>query len=641
VTQTDNQIFSTTYETNTWSGKVFSQTIDPLTGNVSATIQWQADQQLLSKVAASTDTRVIWTFDGTAGSKLKSFAWASLTPTEQAFFLSKCVPASTMTQCAGLTAAQLVTANDGSSLVGFLRGQLGNEATVFRDRTYIDLANNNAVVQTVLGDTISAKPSYLRRPLFNYADAVTPAYSTFLSANINRSPRVYVAANDGFLHAFHGDTGEEMWAYLPRFLMPALYSLADTGYPTLHRYYADGSPETGEVFDTTAAAWKSILIAGVAGGGRGFYALDITDPANPKGLWEFCSDATVCALSDPDLGLSYGNPVIGKRASDGRWIVLLTSGLNNIGPGTGVGYFYVLDAITGVVLDKVATTAGTLATPSGLMKVSAFYDSALTDATFQYAYAGDQLGNVWRIDVRASPPTVLHIATLTDGSTPPRGQPITTRPPLTRISGQKVLFFGTGRYLGSPDLSDPGAASGISWQQTIWAFKDKDSDYGNLRANGLLVQQTLTQLNPTDRGITNNPVDWTVKDGWFVDFNPSFAGVPNTPGEGVNLVDPRLVQGTVHVVTNTPSSGGSSCSVGGSSNEYEFDYKTGFAVATSAGGVVGRSLGATITVGVAIVQLPSGAIKAISTGADTSKTTTSVNTSATGAAVRRFSYRVR
>jgi type IV pilus assembly protein PilY1 len=101
------------------------------------------------------------------------------------------------------------------------------------------------------------------------------------------------------------------------------------------------------------------------------------------------------------------------------------------------------------------------------------------------------------------------------------------------------------------------------------------------------------------------------------------------------------VQGTVHVVTNTPSSGGSSCSVGGSSNEYEFDYKTGFAVATSAGGVVGRSLGATITVGVAIVQLPSGAIKAISTGADTSKTTTSVNTSATGAAVRRFSYRVR
>jgi type IV pilus assembly protein PilY1 len=641
VTQTDNQIFSTTYETNTWSGKVFAQTIDPSTGNVSSAIQWQADQQLVGKVAAASDSRSIYTFDTAGGTKVKAFTWANLTAAEQAFFLNKCVPTSTMTQCTGLTAGQLTTANDGTSLVGFLRGWSGNEGTIFRDRTYIDVANNNTVVQTVLGDTISAKPAYLRRPQFNYADAVTPSYSSFLTANETRSPRVYVAANDGYLHAFHGDTGEEMWAYLPRFLMPGLYALADTGYASLHRYFADGSPETGEVFDATASAWKSILVAGVSGGGRGFYALDITDPSNPKGLWEFCSDATLCAISDADLGLSYGNPVIGKRASDGKWIVVVTSGLNNVGPGTGIGYFYVLDAITGAILDKVPTTAGSLATPSGLMKVSAFYDSALTDATFRYAYAGDQLGNVWRLDTSTSPPTVLHIATLNDASTPPRAQPITTRPSLTRISGQRVLYIGTGRYLGAPDLADPGAASGISWQQTLYAFKDKDGDYGDLRVNGNMVVQTLTMLNPTDRGITTNPVDWNVKDGWYVDFNPSFSGVENSPGEGVNLVDPRLVLGTLVVTTNVPAAGGDSCSVGGSSFNYNFDFKTGQAVSTSAGGVVGRSLGGTITVGVAIVQLPSGAIKAISTGADTSKTTSAVNTSSSGAAVRRFSYRVR
>ncbi|MEA3192109.1 MAG: type pilus assembly protein PilY1 [Betaproteobacteria bacterium] len=641
VTQTDNQIFSTTYETNTWSGKVFAQTIDPITGDVNQTIAWQADQQLITKVSAASDTRVIWTFDGTSGTKLKAFSWAGLTATEQAFFLNKCVPTTTMAQCTALTTAQLATANDGSSLVGFLRGWLGNEGTIFRDRTYIDISNNNAVVQTVLGDTISARPSYLRRPTFNYADAVTPPYSQFLTDNINRSPRVYVAANDGYLHAFNGDTGSEAWAYLPRFLMPGLWGLADTGYASQHRYYADGSPETGDVFDTTASAWKTILVAGVAGGGRGFYAIDVTDPNNPKGLWEFCSDSTLCAVSDADLGLSYGNPVIGKRARDGRWIVMVTSGLNNIGTGTGLGYFYILDAITGAVLDKVATTAGSVATPSGLMKVSAFYDSALTDATFRYAYGGDQLGNIWRIDTLPNPPTVLHIATLNDGSTPPRAQPITTRPSLTRLNGNRVLYVGTGRYLGNPDLSDPGAPSGISWQQTLYAFKDKDSDYGNLRLDTNMVRQALTMLNPTDRGITTSTVDWNTKDGWYIDFNPSFSGVPNTPGEGVNLIDPRLVLGTLVVITNTPASGGSSCSVGGSSIKYEFDFKTGGAVSTSQGGVVGKSLGGTITVGVAIVQLPSGAIKAITTGADTSKTTSSVNTSATGAAVRRFSYRVR
>src|SRR2546430_15240321 len=116
-----------------------------------------------------------------------------------------------------------------------------------------------------------------------------------------------------------------------------------------------------------------------------------TDPVNPKGLWEFCNDSTLCAINDADLGLSYGNPVVGKRSFDGKWVVVLTSGLNNVSPGSGIGYFYVLDAITGAVLNKISSGAGTVGTPSGLMKISAFYDSPATDATFRYAYAGDQL----------------------------------------------------------------------------------------------------------------------------------------------------------------------------------------------------------------------------------------------------------
>jgi hypothetical protein len=43
----------------------------------------------------------------------------------------------------------------------------------------------------------------------------------------------------------------------------------------------------------------------------------------------------------------------------------------------------------------------------------------------------------------------------------------------------------------------------------------------------------------------------------------------------------------------------------------------------------------------AIVQLPSGALKDIVTGADTSKTTTDVNVSGSAAGVKRFSYRER
>jgi type IV pilus assembly protein PilY1 len=650
VTQTDNQIFSTTYETNTWSGAVFAQTIDPTTGIVNPTVQWQADQLLLSKVGASSDTRNILTFDSAGTGKTKTFTWAALTATQRGYFNNKCTPLSTMTQCALLTPTELTSANDGSQMVGFLRGWQSLEGAVFRDRVVIDPITG-ATANTVLGDTITAKPVFVRNPTFNYVDAVTPTYATFATANASRAPRVYVGANDGYLHAFDASTGVESWAYVPSFLMPGMYALADTGYASQHRYFVDGSPESFDVFDATASAWKTILIGGSAGGGRGYYALDITDPASPKGLWEFCNDSTLCSINDPDLGLTFGNPIVGKRSSDGKWVVVLTSGLNNVSPGTGVGFFYVLDAITGAVLNKVSTGVGTTATPSGLMKISGFYDSPATDATFRYAYAGDQLGNVWRLDFGdsvgtcAAPgsgtaPCAGHIATLKDGAG--RTQPITTRPALTHIGANRVLYIGTGRYLGTgsngglSDLTDPGAASGVAWQQTLYGFKDKNVDYGaSLRTGATLVVQTLTKINTTDRGISSNPVNWNTQDGWMVDFNPA---ADPSPGERVNI-DARLVLGTLKVVTNTPSAGGS-CSVGGSSRDYDFDFRTGSSVATS-GGLVGRLLGGTIAVGMAIVQLPSGAIKDIITGADTSKTTGNVQINAAASGVRRFSYRER
>jgi type IV pilus assembly protein PilY1 len=236
------------------------------------------------------------------------------------------------------------------------------------------------------------------------------------------------------------------------------------------------------------------------------------------------------------------------------------------------------------------------------------------------------------------------MATLKDGAG--REQPITTRPALTTIGGKTVVYVATGRYLGTPDLSDQGAGQ-TAWQQSLYAFLDKGSDYGaSLRTNTNMKVRTLTAISPTERGIEDNDVDvdWTLNEGgWWLDFNPSFGTPPTqaSPGEGVNVVDPRLVLGTLVVTTNAPASGGGSCAVGGTSFFYNFDFRSGTAVSNSPNGVVGISLGSTITVGVAVVQLPSGAIKAISTGADTSKTTSGVTIGASGAAVRRFSYRLR
>jgi type IV pilus assembly protein PilY1 len=425
---------------------------------------------------------------------------------------------------------------------------------------------------------------------------------------------------------------------MPKFVMPGVYQLADSGYAGKHRFFLDGTPEFLDVFDASAGTWKTILVGGANSGARGYYAVDITDPASPKGLWEFCSDATLCAVNDPDLGLTYGNPVIGKRISDGRWVVVVTSGLNNATPGNGGGFFYVLDAITGALLHKVGTGVGDTTTPSGLMKIGGYYPDGFIDATFTHVYGGDQLGNVWRIDMSTSPPALMHLATLKDPTG--RAQPLTARPvasPIT-VSGiaKRVYYVGTGRYLGNADLADPGAASGIAWQQSIYGIMDKDTDLGNISSlSPNLVKQTLSAFSPTQRAITKDPVDWSVKDGFVIDLLPNIDVIP-TEGERI-VLDLHLVLGTLVITSTIPIKGG--CSPGGNSFQYNLDYRTGGYVRGAANGVAGYNLGRFV-VGTAIAQTTDGSIKAINKDFSGGNDPTSVNIDPT-TAFKRFSYRER
>lgn len=138
--------------------------------------------------------------------------------------------------------------------------------------------------------------------------------------------------------------------------MPKMFWLADYNYTTNHRFMVNGKVSVmtvcvahcSDVDPTTklsTAEWRRILVGGLNGGGRGYYALDVTDPTAPRTLWEFTS------LDDADLGYSFGNPLAVKK-SDGTWVILVTSGYNNVSQsngdpydaaGTGLGYLYVLN----------------------------------------------------------------------------------------------------------------------------------------------------------------------------------------------------------------------------------------------------------------------------------------------------------
>jgi type IV pilus assembly protein PilY1 len=241
---------------------------------------------------------------------------------------------------------------------------------------------------------------------------------------------------------------------------------------------------------------------------------------------------------------------------------------------------------------------------------------------------------------------VHHLATLKDATG--RIQPITARPagtPLTTTSSgtKRIYYVGTGRYLGDglhggiSDLADPGLASGIAWQQSIYGIKDDldavPAGWGDIRAGGNLVPQTLSALSSTVRRITKNAVNWDTKAGFVIDLDPDLT----TPGERV-VLDVRLILKTLLVTSTIPSSSG--CTPGGTSFQYNLDYRTGGYVTGSVNGAAGTNLGQFV-VGTAVAQTVDGLIKALNKDYSGENTPTTISIDRDPTKLKRFSYRER
>jgi type IV pilus assembly protein PilY1 len=539
----DDWLFIPLYTTQTWDGTINAFKINTATGAVltPGTPIWSAADRIKSQA-----TRNIYFNNGS--NALVQFNETNLTAAGLvSSFQNLCTTgAEKLSQCTTMNVDAKAKAT-AANLISFLRGSSAYEQSASADADKVFRTRTGP-----LGDIVNGAPVYVKKSPMSLTDT---GYSAFASSTASRQGVLYFGANDGMLHAIKvaddvTDTtgGTELWAYVPSMVMSNMYRLADVNYQSNHRFFVDGAPVVGDVYD--GAHWRTILVGGLGKGGKGYYALDITDPSAPQALWEYATDA--------DLGYSYGNPIITKNKA-GRWVVMFTSGYNN---ASGVGYLYVVDAVTGALVDassKIATSAGSSGTPSNLGKINAWVDDDKVNVASR-VYGTDMLGNVWRFDFddNLAPSGKESLLLGQTGS----NQPITTKPVLSEIidgnNRYAVVSVATGRYLGTTDIGDTSL-------QSIYSFKDDltNTGLGSLRSNSGMVKQTLL----SDRsGLQNGAtINWATQKGWYVDLSLS-------AGERVNVdFDQQLNQ--LIVASNIPQP--TVCSPGGTSWLYYLDVGSG------------------------------------------------------------------
>ena len=382
-----------------------------------------------------------------------------------------------------------------SDVVNFLRG----------DRSLEWPTGNLRLRFSVLGDIVHSNPEYVGAPEDDITDS---SYISFINANATRNPRVYVGANDGMLHAFDAQTGDEAWAYIPSMVMGNLSKLA--GRPYLHSYFVDGGLTVKDAF--FSGAWHSVLIGSLGGGEKGLFALDVTHPdlssesfstgPDKKILWELAGS------SDNDLGYIFGASTVTKL-NDGKWYAISGNGVSSV---NGIAMLYLVDLETGTVT-KISTGSGSAGAPNGL-SAPALVDTN-NDGMADIAFAGDIDGDMWKFDLTGGTPGSWNLAyKLHDG---PGTQSITTAPDIAihPQSGHLVLY-GTGRLYTAADMTDSSV-------QALYGIWDTGSAPGvTTRLAQLLssdTEYTSGAYSETVRTFTTTAaIDWSVYDGWQVDL---------------------------------------------------------------------------------------------------------------------------
>lgn len=551
---TDNTtLYRTSFDSTDWSGSVVAQTINN-DGTLGANV-WDAACLLTGGACGSLNGASV--AQAISPNERKIFTYDRFTKTTNQFKSDSLSTYQTLKLSQSKQVQNLTATLE--QLVNYLRGERTLEKQnngVFRDR------------RVLLGDVIHSAAKVVRGPSENYNDDAFPEdsdivtddkkYQDFKIQYAQRQNILLVGANDGMLHAFDADSGVEKWAYIPSQALENMHLLADPDYS--HKNFVDSTPEIRDVYIDNQ--WKTVALGGLRLGGQGYYALDITNPAKPKVMWEFTDD------NDVDMGFSYGEPFI-TRLSNNKWVALLPNGYNSViadgKVGTGDSVLYMVDMETGEVLKKLSTSNGDYARTNGM--AGAVVSDAPYDITGDAAFVGDLRGDVYRIDLTDPAFPMTKMINAID----PYKTPITTPLRLTQYlnfsnsPNDIMVHFGTGKFIELKDrtelLSDPQYVAGVF---------DRGQDSQNypidIVDNDLMVVQEIV-TNGNLRTISNEPVNKSTDLGWYTKL----------PAEGERVIAKMATRASAHILVYASylPTANSGCKTGGASWVMAVDNRTG------------------------------------------------------------------
>ncbi|WP_265310864.1 pilus assembly protein [Verminephrobacter aporrectodeae] len=587
------------FDSTTVSGTVDAYKVDS-EGEFSSSVAWEAEKLLDTRVSTdSGKNRSIITNNGNGSSAGVKFRWASL-------------PAAYKKQMTTDSTNKLSEAN-AEVVLDYMRG----------DKTKEEISGLRKRDGGFIGPVVNGAPWVQGSPGSTLAGIGADGYAKFFGDHKERVKLLWVAANDGMLHAFNSDTGAEVFAYVPGVLANRLAEIplqrgtgartklggknfvtGDEKKPVGTVWpYVDGSPFSADV--KVEADWKTYVFGTLGRGGKGIFALDTTvvadlteSNASKIFKWQFTSD------DDEDLGYITGDVSIHPASSqalpvakmnNGKYALLLGNG-NKSQTGKAVLFILYVDGPSGGSwtgrYKKIVVDAG----PDNGLSAPRWEDID-GDGTADVAYAGDMKGNVWKFNLADKSPAKwdsafktgttaqpLYTATYVDTAGNVTPLPISTAPQLLFMGkGGLMVNFATGNAFETGDFPRTGVV------QRVYGIWDRPGlgipPGGRARPVGIKTLAARSYTRNADGVVTiktDTTLNWSTHDGWYMDLPGSAEAV---------LSDPSLDAGVMTFVTVRPKGAASSdCSSTPESSLYTVDPISGRAERNIQGSIMVSNL---------------------------------------------------